>query len=288
MNKGLSIHVGLNRVDPNHYRDGKGKPWDGALVACEFDAQDMQALADACGFQSTLLLTEQATVQNVVHTITQAATRLHRGDLLFLSYSGHGGQVPDLNNEESEADDQMDETWCLYDRQLIDDELYTLWGKFEQGVRIIMLSDSCHSGTVSRGLQTSAILSNPAIAGDQVTAAPRFRVMSQEGASRTYRKNRKAYDKIQRSLPQGDRVAVGASVLLISGCQDGQLSQDGDRNGLFTATLLKVWKGGAFGGAYRTLHRNVRERMPLWQVPNFFATGQLDPNFEKSPAFRLG
>lgn len=287
MNKGLSIHIGLNRVDPKHYRDNKGNPWVGALAACEFDAHDMQVLANARGFTSTLLLTEQATVQNVTNALLQAAGQLHRGDLLFLSYSGHGGQVPDLNAEESEADDHMDETWCLYDRQLVDDELYALWGKFEQGVRIIMLSDSCHSGTISREMQTSAIVSNPAIAGDQVTALPRFRGMDEVAADRTYRNNRKGYDKLQRALPQGDRIAVGASVLLISGCQDGQLSSDGDRNGLFTATLLKVWKKGEFNGNYRNLHRKVRERMPLWQVPNFFATGQLDANFEKTPAFLL-
>jgi hypothetical protein len=28
----------------------------------------------------------------------------------------------------------MDETWVCYDRQLIDDELYELWGKFKAGV----------------------------------------------------------------------------------------------------------------------------------------------------------
>jgi len=51
-NKGLSLHIGLNRVDPAHYGG-----WDGQLAACEFDAKDMQALAKAQGFTSQLLLT---------------------------------------------------------------------------------------------------------------------------------------------------------------------------------------------------------------------------------------
>ena len=38
----------------------------------------------------------------------------------------------------------------LYDRQLIDDELYQLWSAFTAKVRIVMLSDSCHSGTVAK------------------------------------------------------------------------------------------------------------------------------------------
>jgi hypothetical protein len=60
MPAGISIHIGLNRVNPKHYRDEFGRPWDGALGACEFDARDMQALAQARGFQTSILLTEQA------------------------------------------------------------------------------------------------------------------------------------------------------------------------------------------------------------------------------------
>jgi hypothetical protein len=41
----------------------------------------------------------------------------------------------------------------LYDRQLIDNELYALWARFRPGVRICVISDSCHSGTVTRDLE---------------------------------------------------------------------------------------------------------------------------------------
>jgi metacaspase-1 len=46
MAKGLSIHIGLNHVDPAHYEG-----WDGELNACIADAQDMQALAKKRGFK---------------------------------------------------------------------------------------------------------------------------------------------------------------------------------------------------------------------------------------------
>ena len=65
-----------------------------------------------------------------------------------MTYSGHGGQVPDGDDEEA---DSSDETWVAFDRQIVDDELYELWGKFKPGVRIVVLSDSCHSGSVNRG-----------------------------------------------------------------------------------------------------------------------------------------
>ena len=42
---GASLHIGLNAVDPKQYSG-----WDGQLTACEFDANDMQALAKTQGF----------------------------------------------------------------------------------------------------------------------------------------------------------------------------------------------------------------------------------------------
>jgi len=56
MGRGLSLHIGLNRVDPDHYNG-----WDGQLTACEFDANDMQAIAKNGGFETKVLLTEEAT-----------------------------------------------------------------------------------------------------------------------------------------------------------------------------------------------------------------------------------
>jgi metacaspase-1 len=81
----------------------------------------MAAIAKPRGMKSTLLLTKKATRAHVLAAMRQAAKRLVSGDLSFLTYSGHGGQVPDVTGEET---DKEDETWCLYDVQLIDDELY--------------------------------------------------------------------------------------------------------------------------------------------------------------------
>ena len=99
--------------------------------------------------KSTLLLTKKGTRAHALAAMRQAAKRLVSGDLFFLTYSGHGGQVPDVTGEEA---DKQDETWCLYDGQLIDDELYFELSRFAAGVRILVLSDSCHSGTVTRAM----------------------------------------------------------------------------------------------------------------------------------------
>lgn len=143
MATGISLHIDLNSVDPKHYNG-----WDGQLNACEADAKDMAKLAKKQGFsESSVLLTKNATVDAVKAGILAASKKLSKGDLFFLTYSGHGGQTPDKNADEA---DRMDETWVLYDRQFVDDELHQIYTKFKSGVRILVLSDSCHSGTVTR------------------------------------------------------------------------------------------------------------------------------------------
>lgn len=281
MAKGLSLHLGLNRVDPKHYGG-----WDGALVACEADARDMKRLAAAQGFKTTMLLTRQATAAAITRAITTVAVRLSAGDIFFITYSGHGGQVPDTNGDEQ---DDQDETWVLYDRELIDDELYSLWAKFKQGVRILVLSDSCHSGSVTRMVSYRTV-----VEGDGREALPfvqdrppRFRRMPLQVERRVNQKHRKLYAQIQKSHMGSEHQPVGASVFLVSGCQDNQLSSDGDRNGLFTGTLLDVWKGGRFRGGYRRFHREIVNHMPPWQSPNFYRVGARDLRFEREKPFTI-
>jgi hypothetical protein len=287
MTKGLSIHIGLNSVDPAHYAG-----WSGNLRACEADAHSMNAISAARGFQSTVFLTAQATSANVINALQQAARDLKSGDILLITYSGHGGQVPDRNGEE---DDGRDETWALYDRQLVDDELYALWGLFQAGVRIFMLSDSCHSGTMTRAIAaipgTDALYENStaALSGDLVSSnePSNFRVLPIEIQDATYMQNRDEYDQIQKDNPTGDKTPVNASVILISGCQDNQTSMDGVNNGLFTGTLLKVWNNDQFKGGYRTFCRRIVRLMPPIQTPNFFTVGAQNKTFEQQTPFAI-
>ena len=110
----------------------------------------MLALANKQRFgEGTLLLNEKATAANVTAALQDSAKKLAKGDILFLSYSGHGGQVRDTNGDETDKG-RMDGTRVLFDREFVYDELYDLWAKFKPGVRIVVFSDSCHSGTVTR------------------------------------------------------------------------------------------------------------------------------------------
>jgi len=260
-------------VDPDHYGG-----WDGALAGCEFDANDMDAIAKTRGFETTVLLSDAARSEDVVREIEEAGEALAPGDIFFLTYSGHGGQVPDLNGDDDW--DRFDETWVLYDRQLVDDELYALWGAFATGVRIIVLSDSCHSGSVTRDAFYDASPAN-------ASAGSRFKALPRDVQQRTYEAHQDTYDAIQHENPQGDRCGVGASVVLISGCMDNQLSRDGDRNGLFTQTLKEVWDDGSFSGSYRTFRNEIVDRMPSDQTPNYFRVGLFAPTFEQQTPFTI-
>jgi hypothetical protein len=188
--------------------------------------------------------------------------------------------LPDSNSDE---DDRFDETWCLFDRELVDDELYTLWSRFEPGVRVFMLSDSCHSGSAAR--QTRELIgAEPIIAatGSGTTESPpKLKGLPKDLAQRVYEQNQETYEKVQAATTAYDKTEIPPAVLLISGCQDSQTSADGDENGLFTATLLKVWDDGKFEGDYRLLGKKIVEAMPLWQVPNYFWAGEPDLAFER-------
>lgn len=278
MPKGIALTTGLNAVSPAHYGG-----WSGELNACEADAKDMAEIAQSKGFEVKTLLTKEATRKNVIDGITKAASTLTSGDIFMLSYSGHGGQLPDLNSDE---DDAQDETWCLYDGELIDDEIYSLLCKFAQGVRILVFSDSCHSGTVTKMAyyqSATSILSSKAIAPET-----RYRFMPMEVAVRTYRDNKKFYDPILKDPKlKESRDAVKASAILISGCQDNQLSADGTFNGLFTANLLQVWNEGKFKKGYRAFRRAIVNRMPPDQTPNYFRVGEINRTFEKQKPFTI-
>lgn len=271
--KGYSLHIGLNSVDPNHY-DG----WSGPLIACEADANSMRKICQGRGFQPKVLLTAQATRTTVLDHLSDLATNMAAGDTLIVSYSGHGGQLPDINGDE---DDGLDETWCLFDGQLLDDELYWAWSKFQAGVRIAVFSDSCHSGTVIKQLALSQNVFSRSV--DALDPSDGYRIMPPEIQYRTYEVNRDFYDELlQKPVPPP---SPGCSVLLISGCQDNQLSRDGAFNGKFTGALISTWANGKFKGTYAEFTKAIRERLPSTQSPNYLPAGAANPEFTNGEVF---
>jgi metacaspase-1 len=272
MARRISLHIGVNHVDPAHYKN-----WDGALNAAELDAQAMHRVAVSREFEAETLLTKSATAEAVISRIERAAKELEAGDVFFLTFAGHGGQVPDKNGDEG---DLSDETWCLYDRALVDDELYSLWATFAKGVRVFVVSDSCHSGTASRSIWDET--PDPVATREEAAAAsPRYRALPRDVQAETYDAEKAVYDRIQKQLPSAEKAEIGATVLLISSCQDEQLSLDGFENGYFTEHFLIVWEDGAWKGPYRAFQEAIRAKMAETQQPNYTVVGTPNPDFEE-------
>lgn len=120
------------------------------------------------GFKSSdicTLVNDQATKKAIVSSLEDIAQKATYGDIIFVHFSGHGQQITDLDGDEA---DGFDEAWIPYDagreyikgvyegqNHLVDDELNTLFFKIRNRIgdsgRMIIISDSCHSGGASRG-----------------------------------------------------------------------------------------------------------------------------------------
>jgi predicted chitinase len=283
MNKKYSLSIGLNAVDPKFY-DGE---WDGALACCEKDARDINSIAAVLGYdKKEVLLTKDATREKVLKILNEYSKDLKQGDYMVLFYSGHGGQVTDENGDE---DDELDETWCLYNGELIDDELYNALSQFESGVRIYVLSDSCHSGTV---IKAAVRKSSP----EYLIKRNLIKSMPANVAIASNMKRKKFYEKIQKDISSkknNDNLKEGqwtvkASVKLLSGCQDNQesgASPDAFHNSDFTDRVLLIWKGGNFRNTYENFHSKIISSMPSNQTPKVFTIGPEDPDFERQTPF---
>jgi peptidoglycan hydrolase-like protein with peptidoglycan-binding domain len=320
----LSLHIGVDSVDPAQYGG-----WSGNLSGCENDARTMTAVASAEGFATTQLFTRQATTANVLGAIRDAAGRLRPGGTFLLTYAGHGGQVPNANAGDDPEQDAQDETWVLFDRQLIDDEIKQALTAFPAGTNIVMLSDSCHSGTVHRDMQDPvqrefvqlkqsfyadlaqprAAVGEPPVASFPRPAAAvtgRGRLQSAGAAGPVRSPGRLGQGNgdpgarsdggvVTREVPldvniraneiqaadlaaaKADATARGTDVvangLLISGCQDSQLSQEVGGNGVFTSTLTRTWANNGFTGSYVAFHKAIVSQMGPSQVPQLSLFG---------------
>jgi len=264
--KGYCLNVGVNVVDPDHY-DG----WSGPLRGCENDARHMHhMLTQERDYEGMVLLTRNATSHNFFKALSELAGAAAPGDIVVVSNSSHGSQVFDYDSDES---DSMDETICLYDRQILDDELEAAWATFRPGVRIMFLSDSCHSGTMVRAFGQTGVL-----------LQPDSRAVPPDVMARTAERNEMEYRQVARAVAK--RAPIQAHVLSFSGCQDNQTSMDGPVNGAFTGALLQTLRHYP-KASYGELITRVRRSLPPTQTPHYVYAGPRLDAFERSVAFSI-
>jgi hypothetical protein len=240
------------------------------LSGCVNDANDWAQELTGRGFVVERLLDAQADKAGMVHSIRTLVGGADRGDVIVITFSGHGTYAPDDNDEEA---DGLDEALCPHDIKrgnvLIDDEISQLFAERAPGVRMLLLSDSCHSGTVTR-----AAAPDP----EAQAARPRFLPMAswlpetklQRGASG--RPLSKLFVS-QTHSPWFGALFVAGGDLLLSGCEEGpdnfsyDASFNSRPNGAFTYYALKTLKTLAPGATYVDWHKAIRRSLPSASYP---------------------
>lgn len=280
--KGYSLHIGINVADPAQY------PGLTRLNAAVNDAIWWEEYAQKKGYTTTPLHNAQATIQAVKDKLLHYAGIMLPGDILLFTYSGHGGQIANAKPE-GVNDEQMNQTLCLYDEQMLDDELYECFKEFEEGTRILMVADSCHSGTVTRvaANDLSKFLE------EGMTAAKGSRGMASrqlpdevQDAIMAEHYEEKYEPKLDKYKYTNKRKDVRAAVKLLAACQDHQVTYDGAQYGIFTAALGKLLDSNGADQTAEGLISAVRKSYS-YPKPNFFEFGAIMPAFDKSMPFEI-
>lgn len=249
-----SLHIGIN--------DYPGTNND--LSGCVNDANDWQEAMDARGFKTISILDAAATKSNMYEAIEKIVGETGQNDIAVITYSGHGTWVPDQDGDEP---DGRDEALCPYDINqgeiLSDDELYAIFSERKRGARIILISDSCHSGTVSKFAHLI-----PG-AEDDSWKFQKIRFMPPEIYLKSDPKRLESARRIEKVLHTTKKIK--AASLLLSGCQDNEYSYDawfnGRANGAFTYVALMTLKTLPASATYNDWFKRIREILPHNNYP---------------------
>lgn len=241
-------------------------PGNGAdLSGCVNDAHDWTSLLASKGYAVTQLIDSAATKANIVSNLRAVVDNLKYRERFVFTFSGHGTWVPDLDGDEI---DGRDEALCCYDYPtgglLLDDELHEIFKRARHGTQVTVLSDSCHSGTVARGL-----IANPMETEER---KPRF---LSPGLLPTVPVSVDQAIEAERSFV---RATSRTGPVLISGCDDPEYSYDawfnGRPNGAFTRAAIDSFVQSS-PTTMKEWYRQIRLRLPnpaYPQTPKFGAT----------------
>lgn len=229
---------------------------DNDLSGCVNDAKDWAAELGQRGFAVNVMLDAQCTHVALREAIKGLIHGAQKGDTLLITYSGHGTWLPDSSGDEP---DGRDEGLCPWDISkagpLLDDDIRQMFAARAAGVRIVLLSDSCHSGSVTRGREDDLDPGQP-----RARFMPLAAWLSAGDLPKTSARPAKLVLGLKRS--GGD--------LLLAGCLDTQFSWDtrfrGRPNGAFTYYALKTLREAA-PASYEDWFKAIRGYLPSTRLP---------------------
>lgn len=189
------------------------------LRGCINDVQTIEKeLFPKRDYDYILTLTDDTVIlptrQHILSNLKQMLDKLEDGDTFFFHCSGHGTQQNDLNNDET---DGKDEAFVSLDMKIItDDLLQMLFQSVKKKVNIFILMDCCHSGT---------IIDLP------------YSLQSPNG-----------------KVIKNNSSVFYPNIVMISGCQDKQVSYD---------AFINNKHQGALTFAFKTALQNFRSYEPI-------------------------
>lgn len=235
------------------------------LQGCVNDAQDWAQELQRRGFSVKTLLDAQATKAAMLEGMGSLIEQGQGGDVLVITFSGHGTYVPDTEGDEV---DGLDEALCPHDIRtrgaLLDDEIHELFMRRKPKVKLVLIADSCHSGTVTRAAADPD--------ADPRATRPRFMPIGNwmdpaalpRGAGGAALRQLPA---VQGGSPLAKLMLRRSGDLLLSGCQEGpnHFSYDahiaGRFNGAFTYYALKALRGLGADATYAQWHKAITPAM---------------------------
>lgn len=140
----------------------KDKTW--SKIHGDRDVPIVKDMLKKCGYTDVItLINSTATKAGITDAFHNLLNKCHKGDMVYIHFSGHGQQITDVNGDE---DDGWDEAWIPYDamfaysnsykgeKHLIDDEIALWMTKIKNRIgpsgNLLVVVDACHSGDSSR------------------------------------------------------------------------------------------------------------------------------------------
>lgn len=237
-------------------------PVDGSdLAGCVNDARGWADLLtrrfDFPRSSVRVVTDRQATKKRILDELGKLLAGAAADDVLVFTNSSHGSYIPDTDKDEP---DRYDETLCPYDvheGQITDDDLRGLLAEIPKGVRFTMVSDSCHSGSLTR-----ARLADVA-PGVRFRDQRRVRFLNPAlvRATRVLPNPRRAKPRGRIGLTQGTMRHV-----LLSGCEDDEFSYDaliGSKfHGAMTYHALKAIRAARYRITPTQLAKDLNAMLP--------------------------
>ena len=260
-----ALVVGINRYDA--VSDASGAQFTATrritnLSGAVNDATAMRDLLVArFGFaadRTTLLTDGAATRDGIVQAVNAMLAASQAGDVVVFYYAGHGSQ---RRNSLSPSPSKLDQTIVVADANIgaydiRDKELGRLFAPFlDKGVELVLIFDSCHSGSITRGALSETVERWAAI--DERDAAD-------PGLGRDESPDRRG-------------------ALVISAAQDYQPALErpgptGEPRGVFSMALMETLNSVAPGESAVNVFRRLKARMQMDGQPQ---EPVLDATFER-------